>query len=241
MRETKYWGVRTASLIALGVAAGIVATPAPASATVIDFESDGLTCQEQFAPSTLVIDGFTFNGGWSAECDASYIGGWGNPSGAPSAETAAAPNYIGYDTDGLVPTITRATPFNFVGANVSSFLSAGGWLEGLSSLSLLIEGCLLGNCTQQILINFDDPYWAAPGYIPVVGSLLNVDEVRFYSAYAQGASNTPDSWLIDDVNLTDVAAVPEPATLTLFGTGLSAYAMFRRSRRRHAGRTSAES
>jgi hypothetical protein len=191
----------------------------------LDFE--GLACQAQFS----AYEGFTFSSNWVTQCDDDYLATWANTSGAPSGVTAAGNTYFG---DPVGVTITRSAAFNLVGGMASAFLVNDDFdfVSPLSSWNLLVEGYLGGAFVASASVTFDPASGGlGPGY-QALGSIMGVDELRFFSTFDQGLSGGPDYWLVDDLEFTDAAApVPEPATLGLLGSALAAAALRARRRR----------
>jgi hypothetical protein len=190
-----------------------LAMAVPASAATLTFE--GLGCQAQFTQS----GGFTFSSNWVTQCDDDYGATWGNTTGAPSGGTAAGNTYA--DTTGV--TITRAQAFNLAGGMASAFLTGDDFdfVTPLSSPSLLIEGYLNQVFVGSLIVNFDpDSGGLGTGY-HAIGMLANVDELRFFSSFDRALAGGPDYWLLDDLVLTEVTTVPEPATLILLGMGIA--------------------
>jgi hypothetical protein len=221
-----------ASILAVA-SLGVLASASRSEAATLDFE--GLACQTQFD----VYAGFTFSSNWVTQCDDDYAGTWLNSAGAPSGATGAGNTYFGDPSEGV--TIARATPFNLVGGMASSFLVSDDFdfVTPLSSANLVIEGYLDTMFVGSITVNFDPANGAAgPGYAPIGGALMGVDELRFFSSFDQQLTGGPDYWLVDDLELTDAAAdpVPEPATMGLLGSGIAALAVRARRGRRHRRR-----
>jgi hypothetical protein len=226
MTERSSWTRWAAGWLVVAICLG--AAPA-ASAAPLTFET--LTCQSSISS----YGGFTFSSNWVTECDADYASTWGNTSGAPSAVTAAGNTYAGDPAVGV--TITRALPFNLLGGMASSFLVNDDFdfVTPQSSADLVIEGYLGGIFVGSTSITFDPGSGGVGAGYHAFGSVFGIDELRFFSSYEQGLTGGLDYWLVDDLELTDVgstAAVPEPATLTLLGSGLATAAIRRRRRTR---------
>jgi hypothetical protein len=209
--------------VSVSTIAFALAVAVPASAATLTFDSLG--CQTPFTGA----GGFTFSSNWVAQCDGDYASTWGNTTGAPSAGAAAGNTYA--DATGV--TITRPLAFNLAGGMVSTFLISDGFdfVTPLSASNLLIEGYLHDAFVGRLIVNFDpDSGGLGTGY-HALGSLFNVDELRFFSTFDQGLAGGPDYWLLDNLQLTDlstpVPTIPEPASLTLLATGGAA--LFARS------------
>jgi MYXO-CTERM domain-containing protein len=207
------WRRVAAVTLAMMLATGAINT---ASAGTLDFE--GLACQDQFG----VLAGFTFSSAWVTQCDDDYSATWGNPIGAPSSATAAGNTYL---DPSVTVTITRAQPFDLLSGMASAFLVNGDLdfaTTQMSSSSLMIEGYLGGVFVSSLSLNFDPATGGlAPGFHPF-GSIVGVDELRFFSAFDQDPSAAPNHWLVDDLVFADATAVPEPASSLFLGFGLGA-------------------
>jgi hypothetical protein len=194
----------------------------PASAITISFESFG--CNS--TPSSL--GPFSFSPEWTTVCSSEYNdpGAGNNHVPFPSGNVAGANLY---SEDGGVPTITSPFRFAFVGAKVTYFTQNDEYDPSSSAISLTIEGLLNGVSVGTIYTSFvglDNQFYN------VVGSLTNIDTLKFYSSNLVGETGSQDFWLIDDITL-----VPEPAALLLFGTGLALLAMRMRARGKGEQRT----
>lgn len=210
-------------VLVLSVAA-FVACASPARASVISFDS--LACSELVG----TVGDFTFNSGFGTVCAADYNAPGAGLNTVPFPSDPVAVGNL-YDPDNLViPTVTGTTPFVFNGAEVT-FYTQDNAPDFLSALSLTIVGSLGGVQQFQIVTNFAD--YLDNNFASVAGSLAGIDTLEFFSSGLLGVDGAfqGDLWLMDNV---DLELVPEPATLMLLGSGLSAVAALMRSRRRRA-------
>jgi hypothetical protein len=211
----------TSPLLAACVVLVLFAVPCRAATVTLDFV--GLPCESSFSGTHL---GYTFNSAWSTECNGDYASSWGNavPGDLASSGAAAGNNYI---DPSLVPTITRAQPFNLLGGSASSFLIGDAFDVFLSSQLLEIDGYLGATLVGSITMDFSS---LAAGYSAITGSLLGVNSLVFNTS---GFPLT-NAWLVDHLELSDAAMpeVPEPSSLLLSATALALTGVAVKRRRR---------
>jgi hypothetical protein len=209
--ERQIWLRMTAGRLGLAMvlAVGALST---ASAGTLDFE--GLPCQQPFG----VHQGFTFSSAWVTQCDDDYSATWGNTLfGAPSSVTAAGNTYF---DPSVTVTIARALPFDLVSGMASAFLVNNDFdfMSPQSSPTLLIEGYRNGALVDSLSLDFAT---LGPGYHSF-GSILGVDELKFFSGFDLAVTAAPDHWLVDDLVFVDATTpVPEPGTALLLCSGLA--------------------
>ena len=169
---------------------------------------------------------------WSSfqvECDADYMGAFGNPYGSPSGEYAA------FNAFGLaaVELTASAGSFDFGGASFTSWAHLGAFSDPsapFSAQALALIGYRPGDLpdfpTYYLEIALDPT-----AYVPHSLAWTGLERVVFVSG--DGVTFNVDglSWLMDDLDAS-VTAVPEPATLSMFGVGLVSLAISRRRRLR---------
>lgn len=171
---------------------------------------------------------------WSnfqVECDADYMGTFGNPYGSPSGEYAA------FNAFGLaaVELTASAGTFDFGGASFTSWAHFGAFSDPsapFSAQSLALIGYRPGDLpdfpTYYLEIALDPT-----AYVAQTLGWTGLERVSFVSG--DGVTFNVDglSWLMDDAS---VNAVPEPATLSMLGAGLLSLAISRRRRLRGSAR-----
>lgn len=119
-------------------------------------------------------------------------------------------DYVAFNKWGDVATVSNTT-FNFNGAYF-----VGAWEDGLN---INISGFFNGNLKYQetLVVDTISPTWFQADY-------MEIDSLIF-SSY--GGTPHPrlggfgDHFAMDNFTFNEVAPVPEPATVLLFGTGLA--------------------
>jgi hypothetical protein len=204
--------MRGLAILAVGLLA-LVAAPGPAAATVVFFDDFESPLNQ---PPNLddVPDGWTVTNGF-VDLVGSTLGGSGTPfaglcTGSPSATTCV-------DLDGSQSDAGVLTANQVFGAG-SYELSF--WLSGNQRGSTDTVRVSYGGGFQDFTRNSGDPF--AP--VTISFTAPGAFQISFENIYAVGAGDNI-GLLLDDVQ---VDAVPEPGSLLLLGSGLSALALRRR-------------
>ena len=162
------------------------------------------------------------------ECDADYMGTFGNPYGSPSGEYAA------FNAFGLAAVELTATAgtFDFGGASFTSWAQLGAFSDPsapFSAQSLALVGYRPGDLpdfpTYHLELELDPTMYVAHSL-----GWTGLERVLFVNGDGVNFNINGLSWLMDDVDVT-VSIVPEPAALAVFSLGLT-LAISRRRRPR---------
>lgn len=182
-----------------------------AIADSINFDDLDASAGDVVLDSLSSYHGFTWTN-FSAYTSTTGFPGFNN--GIVSAPNAA---YLGGGLSGtlFVGTITAASPFNFVSADLGS-----GWYDGLN---LTISGFLNGTqkFSQTVTVSTTGAQFFSFNF-------SDINKLQFSTAvtaattdpYACGPSGCGQATL-DNFTFTGLVAVPEPSTLLLFGSGAS--------------------
>lgn len=186
----------------------LLALAAPAGATVIKFD-DLTTPNVSVGTANWGIVPATYAGynwsGFEVIDGVTFQGVYGSLP-FPSTPNAA---YNGGNGNATV-TMSAANPFNLDGAYFSFWPNVGAYAAN----SVTVSGTLGGNPVgSPVVVNLGSGF----NWVPL--NLNGVDSVSFSSGQGK-------YWLTD--NITTSAAVPEPASMFLLGTGLIALGWIRR-------------
>ena len=189
---------------------------AEAGAAVITFEghgNDGAVVEFQ--------DGFTFSfnaAGWGIFED-SFVGG-----GAPYTHNGTTRLMASGDRSGSTAFVdifrTDLADFSIAGFDAATmFPGYTGRIEAIRSVGGIPSG--------SVFFDLSDTFatFALPG------SFSGISGIRVRDTFSVAFRGGPGSFALDNLKI-GVAAVPEPATLTLMGIGLLGMGMARRRRRR---------
>jgi hypothetical protein len=163
------------------------------------------------------------------ECDADYMGTYGNPYGSPSGDYAA------FNAFGLaaVDVSASAGTFTFSGASFTSWGQLGTFAP-FSAQSLALIGYRPGDLpdfpTYYLELALDPTMYVAQSL-----GWTGLERLSFISGDGVVFNVDGLSWLMDDVDVT-VDSAPEPGTLAMFSAGLASLAIFRRRRVRASTR-----
>ena len=199
---------------------GALAWTSAARATVLNFDDLPAppTHDQSFVPDTYA--GFNFddsngNPQWFVETDSDYTGP--NSFYQNSYGAASSPNAIGNSGGALLATISRDTPFNFVGADFTSFAGFDSY-QLSSSEYVTLQGYLNGSPVTAPV----SAHLTPTGYQFVTANFNNIDTL----AIEASPSSTADQsfYLLDNLTYTEV---PEPGMLW---AGALAFLVCRRRR-----------
>jgi PEP-CTERM motif-containing protein len=169
------------------------------------------------------------------ECDADYMGTYGNPYGSPSGEYAA------FNAFGLAAVELTATaePFTFGGASFTSWADRGAFSDPsapFSAQTLALIGYRPGDLpdlpTYYLELALDPTMYVAQQL-----GWTGLERLAFVSGDGVAFNINGLSWLMDDVDVSvERTVVPEPGTLSMLGAGLLSLAMSRRRRQPRSSR-----
>jgi hypothetical protein len=180
-------------------------TARSAQAATINFDDIPTPLFDTAAAITNPYQGFTWTNFFAFDPDTNLFAGSGYENGIVSPGTAAC------NCTGVAASFSAAAPFSFD----STYISAA-WRDGMT---VRILGRLLGSTVydQSIIVNHTGPNL-------VVFNWLGIDEVQFASsggAKASGLNFDGAQFVIDNVSVNSAAAVPEPSTWLLLGSGVA--------------------
>jgi hypothetical protein len=187
------------SLVVIGLMAALIA--APASATVIDFESTGTP--GDYNGLEYTIDGFRFN--WTLDNIDISASGWAGTGPAHSGAFAALNNYGGA---GEIAREDGGT-FSFQSLWVHNWFNGG---DRNGAVVGLLNGAVVGTVSGT-----SNGTWNQ-----VTANFAAIDTLRI---------DFGNHFLIDDIVLDAANDVPEPGSLALLGLGLAGLAAHTRKAR----------
>lgn len=192
----------------------LLASHAAGASTIQTLNFDDLTPDTLGSVIANGYQGYDWNN-FHAINGANYSAGSGYDTG-----TVSTPN-VAFNGFGNDASLSRTTAFDFLGGSFT-----GAWNDGLSvTLTGLLDG--LQKFTTTFTVNTAGPILEALNW-------SNIDTVTFHS---EGGTDNPalsgsgEHFVMDDLKVSDVSAVPLPAALPMFGVallGLGAVAVQRR-------------
>jgi hypothetical protein len=204
--------IMSARLLGAGVALVLAAMPVAKAATV-----QTITFDDRRGIATLVQDGYQgFN--WS---NFVTLDGHNEAAGSGYDTGTVSQHNIALNSGGTDASLSRSMAFSLIGGYFTA-----AWNDGLS---ITLTGSLSGveKFTRTFQVNTSGPVFAALNF-------SGIDRVRFHAT--GGVTRDPSlgngtQFVLDDLKVSEVSAVPLPAAAPLFGamlTGLCGLAWHRR-------------